>query len=78
MYHLDLLDAYAKGEIFIGSCHENPFKSEQELEAAAASVGVDDVRNLYAFGSYKITLGGFGLDKINDQRYGFSLHTPYR
>jgi hypothetical protein len=78
MYHNDQLDAYPKGEIFLGSCHEFPFKSQEELEHAAASVGVKDVKDLYAFGSYKISLGGFGLDKLDPSRHGFSLHTPYR
>lgn len=39
MYHQDQVDAYAKGEIFIGSYLESPFKSEEEMHAAARSVG---------------------------------------
>jgi hypothetical protein len=45
---------------------------------AARSVGIDDVTRLYAFGSYKLTLGGYGMDKLDPPRHSFSLHTPYR
>jgi len=57
---------------------ESPFKSEEEMVAAANTVGVTDIRGLYAFGSYSITLGGYGMDKIEPPRHSFSLHTPYR
>lgn len=48
------------------------------MHAAARSVGVHDISRLYAFGSYRISLGGYGMDKIDPPRHSFSLHTPYR
>lgn len=78
MYHIDPLDAYPKGEIFLGTSSENSFRSSEEIDTAAAAVGIqDNLKSALGLGSYKVSLGGFGMDE-DSTRASFSLHTPYR
>lgn len=53
---------------------------EQQAATACRIFGISEIKNpgsLYLTG-YKVSVGGFGDDKMDPQRWVFSLHTPYR
>lgn len=82
MYHVEALDAYAKGEIFLGTSSTDPIDPrilDQSVQSACKlyDIEIKNSANLNLNG-YKVSVGGFGDDKMDPQRWVFSLHTPYR
>lgn len=81
MYHVEPLDAYPKGEIFLGlgtSDPVDPRTLEQGVQSASKIYDIEIKSSSLSLNGYKVSVGGFGDDKMDPQRWVFSLHTPYR
>ncbi|CAL8124159.1 unnamed protein product [Orchesella dallaii] len=81
MYHIEALDAYPKGEIFLGSnepVDQGKIESQISVASKVFDVEIKASNVCSSITGYKVTVGGFGDDKMDPQRWVFSLHTPYR